>query len=146
MSLIGDLLNRYLLTMSLYSPKKVSFRNQDAEASSSSTPVRSGSGVRKRGRPRLSDSPRKRPLSGADSTHNHHPLPMQPVFSLDPPIVRQSTPVAFLGCGSNTPEVKVDILPHNDPIPYEELRDQSPYTVRGMSPNCSLYPYNFQDA
>lgn len=64
---------------------------------------------------------------------------MQPVFSETAPVIRQKTPFAFLGRGSNTPEVEANILLCGDPIPYEELRDKSPYTVRDMSPNYILY-------
>ena len=71
----------------------------------------------------------------------------EPIFSPTDPFVRESTPFAFVGIGLATGDEYDQPVEKREtdfsvdyPMSYEELRDKSPYTFRGFSPNYVLYP------
>ena len=71
----------------------------------------------------------------------------EPIFSPTDAFVREPTPFAFVGRGSATRDEYDHPIECRDtdysidfPVSYEDLRDKSPYTPQGFSPNYVLYP------
>lgn len=131
--------------ISVSSARKVSSHRSQDLGRSVATAASQPSSMRSRGRTRLVASSSSRKSTAAASTRgdpaHSRALSPHPVFSPTESFERPQTSSAFLGRGSNTPEVEANTLRLREPTPYEHLREKSPYIVRGMSPNYCLYNY-----